>query len=72
MIPSNNLRPCVAAIAELVRAYNATAVLCTATQPAIDEMLLEYSKKKALLNYVPMLTACSKSFAGQALKRKEG
>lgn len=49
MIPSNNLRPCVAAIAELVRAYNATAVLCTATQPAIDEMLLEYSKKESVV-----------------------
>ena len=53
MIPSNNLRPCVAAIAELVRAYNATAVLCTATQPAIDEMLLEYSKKESVVELCP-------------------
>lgn len=53
MIPSNNLRPCVAAIAELVRAYNATAVLCTATQPAIDEMLLKYSKKESVVELCP-------------------
>ena len=36
MLPLNYLMPCVYAIAELVRHYNATAVLCTATQPALD------------------------------------
>ena len=53
MIPSNNLRPCVAAIAELVRAYNATVVLCTATQPAIDGMLLEYHKTGRITELCP-------------------
>ncbi len=36
MLPLNDLTPCVYAIAELVRHYGATAVLCTATQPALD------------------------------------
>ena len=36
MLPLDYLMPCVYAIAELVRHYNATAVLCTATQPALD------------------------------------
>lgn len=36
MLPLDYLMPCVYAIAELVRHYGATAVLCTATQPALD------------------------------------
>lgn len=36
MLPLDVLSPCVYAIAELVRHYSATAVLCTATQPALD------------------------------------
>lgn len=34
-LPVDLLRPCLAALAELVRNYGATIVLCTATQPAI-------------------------------------
>ena len=71
MIPSNNLRPCVAAIAELVRAYNATAVLCTATQPAIDEMLLEYSKKESVVELCPDVDGMFKKFRRTSFE-KEG
>lgn len=38
MLPLDYLRPCVYAVAELVRHYGATAVLCTATQPALGEL----------------------------------
>lgn len=41
-IPRNNLRPCVAAIAQLVSHYRSTAVLCTATQPELAPMFKEY------------------------------
>lgn len=37
MIPTKFLLPCVKALAELVRNYGCTVVLCTATQPALDD-----------------------------------
>lgn len=40
-LPISYLKPCVQAIAELVANYNATAVLCTATQPALDQLFVE-------------------------------
>lgn len=39
MIPGSHLKPCVGAIATLVSHFRATAVLCTATQPAIEDIL---------------------------------
>lgn len=37
MFPVEYLKPCIAAISELVNNYRCTAVLCSATQPALDE-----------------------------------
>ena len=37
MLPMPYLLPCVRAIAELVKNYRCTAVLCSATQPALDK-----------------------------------
>ena len=45
MLPLPCLRPCVYAISELTRAYNTTAVLCTATQPALDDLFEEFLQK---------------------------
>lgn len=36
-LPLPLLKPCITAMAELVRNYHSTIVLCTATQPALDE-----------------------------------
>lgn len=41
MLPVPYLRPCVRAIAELVKNYGCTAVLCTATQPSLDKLFPE-------------------------------
>ncbi|MDO4484784.1 MAG: CRISPR-associated helicase Cas3' [Clostridia bacterium] len=66
MIPLDFLLPCVYAMAELVRHYNTTAVLCTATQPALDELIAAYlpnqpireivSDRKALYEYFRRVT----------------
>ena len=42
MLPIPYLRPCAHAIAELVKHYHASAVLCTATQPALDAIFREF------------------------------
>jgi CRISPR-associated endonuclease/helicase Cas3 len=41
MLPVPFLRPCVAAISELVKNYNCSAVLCTATQPSLEKFFAE-------------------------------
>ena len=41
MLPAPFLRPCVAAISELVKNYGCSAVLCTATQPALGKIFAE-------------------------------
>ena len=42
MLPLTYLRPCVHAIAQLTAHYGATAVLCTATQPALLPLFREF------------------------------
>lgn len=55
MIPIDYLNPCVYAINELTERYNTTAVLCTATQPNLDEF---FAKRKNLKNYkIPEICA---------------
>jgi len=39
MLPTGYLKPCLYAVAELVRNYGASAVFCTATQPALQHFL---------------------------------
>lgn len=53
MLPVPYLRPCVYAIAQLVKDYNASAVLCTATQPALDKMFLEFLPDRPAVELCP-------------------
>lgn len=38
MIPNQYLKPCIAAMEQLLRHYGSTLVLCTATQPALETL----------------------------------
>ena len=42
MLPIPYLKPCVHGIAQLVEKYNVSAVLCTATQPALEGIFKKY------------------------------
>ncbi|MFA5658837.1 MAG: CRISPR-associated helicase Cas3', partial [Oscillospiraceae bacterium] len=44
MLPIDYLKPCVSAISELVRGYKCSAVLCSATQPALEGIFDENTK----------------------------
>ncbi len=39
MLPNNYLKPCVGAMEQLLRYYRSSIVLCTATQPALKDLL---------------------------------
>ena len=39
MLPTGYLKPCLAALSELVRNYGSSVVICTATQPKLGELL---------------------------------
>lgn len=53
MLPVPYLRPCVFAIAQLVKRYSVTAVLCTATQPALDGIFQELLPDKPAIELCP-------------------
>ena len=53
MLPVPYLRPCVYAIAQLVKGYGASAVLCTATQPALDGIFREFLPDRPAVELCP-------------------
>ena len=53
MLPVPYLRPCVCAIAQLVKGYGASAVLCTATQPALDGIFREFLPDRPAVELCP-------------------
>jgi len=48
MLPLKYLKPCMRAITELVENYDCTAVLCTATQPALEKFIPDDQKSKEI------------------------
>ena len=60
ILPLTFLKPCVWAITELVRHYRVTAVLCTATQPSLNDMVSTYwpgVKIREIIKNLPELQA---------------
>lgn len=55
MLPVPYLRPCVFAISQLVKHYGVSAVLCTATQPALDGIFREFFPNRPAMEICPML-----------------
>lgn len=53
MLPLPYLRPCVYAIAQLVKHYSVSAVLCTATQPSLEPLFREFLPDKPPVEVCP-------------------
>ncbi|MBP3701319.1 MAG: CRISPR-associated helicase Cas3' [Lachnospiraceae bacterium] len=64
MLPIPYLRPCVHGIAQLVERYHVSAVLCTATQPALENIF-----KKYLPDY-PTIELCPEEIRQNAIFRR--
>ena len=52
-LPVNLLRPCVWAISRLALRYGATAVLCTATQPALGRLFAQFAPELPIRELAP-------------------
>ncbi len=53
MLPVPFMRPCVLAIAQMVQKYRCSAVLCTATQPALNPILRELAPELQIAELCP-------------------
>lgn len=53
MLPLCHLMPCVAAVGALVEQFGATAVLCTATQPALDDLVQRFAPSHPVSEICP-------------------
>lgn len=50
MLPTGFLKPCLAALSELVVNYGSTVVICTATQPSLNELLDQRVKSVEIIH----------------------
>lgn len=62
MIPLAHLRPCVAAMAALVRQFHSTVVLCTATQPSLNDLFQTYVPECPVTELCPQTEALYEKF----------
>lgn len=70
MLPLPYLRPCVFAIAQLVKHYGVSAVLCTATQPSLKPLFREFLPEKPLAEICPPHTYDPRIFRRVTFQRE--
>ena len=69
MLPLPHLRPCVAAMASLAEQFHSTVVLCTATQPSLDDLLHTYAPDRPVTELCPQTAALYDRFHRVTFRR---
>lgn len=69
MLPVPVLRPCVYAISQLIAHYGVTALLCTATQPALGSLFAEFLPGMAAQELCPREMLCSPVFCRTTFRK---
>ena len=69
MLPLPYLRPCVWAIVQLARYYGVSAVLCTATQPALGPIIRAFAPELSQEELCPMAAADWDAFRRVTFRR---
>lgn len=71
MLPLPHLQPCVAGMASLAAQFRSTVVLCTATQPSLDDLLHTYAPDCPITEICPQTAAVYDRFR-RVIFRQEG
>ena len=69
MLPLPHLRPCVAAMASLAGQFRSTVVLCTATQPSLDDLLRAYAPSCHIAELCPQTSESYDRFRRVTFRR---
>lgn len=69
MLPLDHLRPCVAAIASLAEQFRSTVVLCTATQPVLEDLLQTYAPGLPVTELCPQASLDQEAFRRVTFKQ---
>ena len=62
LLPVCHLRPCVGVIANLTASFRSTAVLCTATQPALSELVKSFCPEQEIRELCPEVMENARRF----------
>ena len=62
MLPTAHLQPCVGVISNLVAHFEATAVLCTATQPVLNDLIQSFAPEISVKEICPNISALYEQF----------
>ncbi len=71
MLPIPHLLPCVSAIAQLVQHYHVSAVLCTATQPALAPLFRKYLPEYPPIELCPEGIFCWDDFRRVTFEKQD-
>lgn len=69
MLPLEHLKPCVAAISDLVEQCNSSVVLCTATQPALNDLLHDFAPSYGVTELCPNVKEYFEKFKRVTFKK---